>query len=156
LFFSSDDWEVLDSFINLSTEIVRRRFEQIPVDLLFSFAHKHVEHSNSFIRASTVQLMFELLNFDEVLKEKFDVENFVGDIFLFETEAIVRRVCSKSVIRFGAKNFEIRRIMIRALWDLDWEVKEEVREFLKKFITKLSRINFIRVKENHLNCLGFC
>ena len=31
------------------------------------------------------------------------------------------------LIKFGAENPEIRKLMIGALLDLDWEVKEEVR-----------------------------
>ena len=125
--FFSGDWEVLDSFIGLSTKIVRLRFEQIPVDLLFDFAVDHFEHSESFVRASAAELLFELLKFEQnLLRTKFNVDKFLCDVFLFETEAIVRRICSKMMIGLESSSPGVRKIMTRALFDLDWEVKEEV------------------------------
>ena len=94
---------------------------------MLNFSRQNVEHSDSFIRASATELLFELLFFDQNLRHQFAFENFVRNIFLFETEAIVRRLCAKMLIKFGAENPEIRKLMIGALLDLDWEVKEEVR-----------------------------
>ena len=133
----SGDWEILDSFFGLSTKIVRHRLEEIPFDLLLNFVRKNFENSNSFIRAASVELLFELLSwadekhrksFDEKHRKLFDVESFVENLFLFETEAIVRRICSKMMVKFdgGGKSPKIRRMLLRALRDLDWEVKEQV------------------------------
>ena len=117
----------MDSFIGLSTKIVRLRFEQIPVDLLLDLAVAFVGHSESFVRAAAVELLFELLKLEPQLQQtKFSVDKFLWDVFLFETEAIVRRICSKMMIGFDISSPGLRKIMTLALFDLDWEVKEEV------------------------------
>ena len=130
-FFSlTVEWEILDSFFGLATNIVRHRLEEIPFDLLLNFVRKNIENSNSFIRVASVELLFELLSgTDEKCRKTFDAESFIENLFLFETEAIVRRTCSKMMIKFDGdgKSSNIRRIMLRGLRDLDWEVKEQVR-----------------------------
>ena len=123
-----DDWEVMDSFLDLSCTIVRLRLEQIPFEHLLNFAKMKVKDSNSFIRASSTKFIFELLSTFQENQQLFNVEEFLENVFLFETEAIVRRTCSKMLIQFEGirKSPKIRRLMLRALGDLDWEVKEEV------------------------------
>jgi len=127
-FFFVGDWEVLDSFLNVCSTIVRHRLEQIRVEHLITFATETVKSSNSFIRASATELLVELLCYDNKSKKLFDIEQFTWNVFKFETEAIVRRTCAKMLIKFDGKgdSSKIRTMMLQALGDLDWEVKEQV------------------------------
>ena len=119
---------MLDSFLSVCSTIVRHRLEQIQVQHLITFASETVKSSNSFIRASATEFLFELVCYDNKSKELFDIEEFVSNVFRFETEAIVRRTCAKMLIKFDGKgeSGKVRTMMLQALADLDWEVKEQV------------------------------
>ncbi len=120
---------MLDSFLGLCSTIVRRRLEHIHVEHLINFATESVKSSNSFIRASATEFLFELVCYEVNSKEFFNIEQFTSDVLKFETEAIVRRTCAKMLIKYDGKgeSATVRRMMLQALGDLDWEVKEQVK-----------------------------
>lgn len=100
------------------------------MDYLTTYAKEMIEHSNSFIRAAAIELYFELFFYNET-QNMSDLESIFQNVFFFETEAIVRRNCSKIAQKFDklGSSSKIRTILLRALHDLDWEVKEEVMFF---------------------------
>ena len=86
-----------------------------------------MNHSESFVRASALEVYFETLALKGALPCP-EMETNVEKVFRLETEAVVRRKCSILVQKFDkdGRSSNMRSVMLHGLNDFDWEVKEEV------------------------------
>ncbi len=134
-----DDWETKDALLGLfSTKELKWALKEVPKFMLDAF-FMSMSHESSFVRRAALKFLGKLWQIQPNCI--LNVHEKIEDIFISETEAVVRR----QVIQFVSENLnpddlKTTSFVLKASQDLDWEVKSHCFHFWSSnFETKLQK-----------------